>query len=333
MTKIITATSVMQVVDKGLIGLDDDVRPLVSELAGAQILRGFNERDQPILEPNSDAITLRQLLCHASGMGYDALDPDLSKWAKVTGRTATSIDQTREGWNTPLKFRPGESWLYGSGIDWAGQVLEEVTGQSLGAYMSENVFKPLGMKDTTFRRGLIADELAGRLIELTYRNSDGSLVSGPMVAPENPPLDSGGAGLFSTAQDYIKILQAILAAGEGKGTLLSREAVDEMFRPQLNDARTQTLRASVPEVVTFLGGVPLEHGINGVINMVDVKGKRGKGSMSWSGMSNSQWWIDRDAGVAAVLFVNVIPQPPAQGDKTVLELYDELERAVYDALG
>jgi CubicO group peptidase (beta-lactamase class C family) len=156
-------------------------------------------------------------------MSYDFVDQDLQKWSSIVGRSARFLDQTREGWNTPLKFRPAESWQYGSGIDWAGQVLEKVTGQRLGSYMSENIFKPLGMGDTTFRRLTIADKLAGRIIKCSQRNpSDGRLSASILPVSEDPPLDSGGAGLFLTSYDYIKFLQAVLAAGEGQGTLLCK---------------------------------------------------------------------------------------------------------------
>lgn len=85
------------------------------------------------------------------------VDLDIQKWPLATGRTSSSLDQTREGWSTPLKFRPSQSWQYGSGIDWAGLVLEKVTGQRLEAYMSEKIFKPLNMKETTFNRQSIAN--------------------------------------------------------------------------------------------------------------------------------------------------------------------------------
>ncbi|KAH8684126.1 beta-lactamase/transpeptidase-like protein [Ilyonectria robusta] len=328
MTKIVTATSLMQLFERGLIHLDDDARSLVPELANVQILRGFNDEDKPVLENNTDPITLRQLLCHTSGMGYDAIDADLQKWSSATGRTAGTLDQTREGWNTPLKFRPGESWQYGSSLDWAGQVLEKITGQSLGEYMSENIFKPLGMTDTTFRRQKIAEKVSGRIIESTYRIPDGTLIPGPLPVSEDPPLDGGGAGLFSTAQDYIKFLQAVVAAGEGQGTLLRKETVDEMFRPQLSKAQRQKLQTFLKDAMPFPPDTPMDHGISGAINTADLEGKRKKGTLTWGGMSNGQWWIDREIGIAAVLFVSLLPPY----DESVKRLYDELERVVYGDL-
>ncbi|KPM42809.1 hypothetical protein AK830_g3715 [Neonectria ditissima] len=199
----------------------------------------------------------------------------------MIGRTAGFLDQTREGWNTPLRFRPGESWQYGSGIDWAGQVLETVTGQSLGSYMSENIFKPLGMSDTTFR--------------------------------------PAAQDFFSTPQDYIKFLQAVLAAGEGQGTLLRKQSVEEMFRPQLNEAQSTKMKTWLGGALPFQGQTPVNHGISGAINMGNIEGKRRKGTLTWAGISNPQWWIDREAGIAAVLFVNILPPD----DEPVKRMYDD----------
>ncbi|KAI9149938.1 beta-lactamase/transpeptidase-like protein [Paramyrothecium foliicola] len=328
MTKIVTATALMQIVERNLIKLDDDVRQLVPELAQVQILKPPSASGEITLENNSDPITLRQLLTHSSGMGYDAVDPDLQAWAKSIGRKDKTLDQTREGWNTPLRFRPGSSWSYGSGIDWAGQVLEKVTGQTLGGYMSENIFEPLGMRDTAFRRLEITERISGRIVECCYRTADGSLVTGPLPVPENPLLDSGGAGLFSTAKDYGVFLQALLAASQGEGLLLQRETVDEMFRPQLNDSQSRDMHALVKDVLPFPSDIAVNQGICGAINLSDVHGKRRKGTLTWGGMTNPNWWIDRETGIAAVLFVHLLPQ----GDEVVMKLYDELERAVYGSL-
>lgn len=217
------------------------------------------------------------------------VDLDIQKWSLATGRTSSSLEQTREGWNTPLKFRPGQSWQYGSGIDWAGLVLEKVTGQRLEAYMSENIFKPLNMKETTFNRQSIANKLAGRIIECSHRNPDGSFSAGPLPVPEDPLLGSGGSGLFSSARDFIAFLQAVLASGEGQNTLLHKDAVDEMFRPQLEQLQSRAMQNMLEGNVPFPNGIPMNHGISGVINMEDVPEKRRKGTLTWGGLSNPQW--------------------------------------------
>lgn len=237
----------------------------------------------------------RQLLTHTVGLGYDIADPDLLRWSHSIGRTITNLEYSLEGWNTPLKFTPGQGWYYGSAMDWAGQVVEKVTGQKLGDYMAESLFKPLGMSDTTFHRDSLP-HVKERHVPCAYRiPGTGELHSGVYPIPTDPPVDSGGAGLYTTAADHAKVLQALLRASAGEeGALLKRETVDEMFRPQLTDIQKTWLKfltgmfheGMAPD---FEPGMPLDHGISGVINLEDEPGKRRKGSMMWAGMCNGHW--------------------------------------------
>ncbi|KAI5457414.1 beta-lactamase/transpeptidase-like protein [Mariannaea sp. PMI_226] len=328
-TKIITITCVLQIVERDLIKLEDDVRPLIPELAAMQILRGFDSEDRPILEDNTKPITLHMLLTHTLGLGIDRADPDLMKWSKSVGRTANYMDFSRDGINTPLKFAPGEGWYYGTAVDWAGIVLEEVTGKSLGQYMQENILGPLGMDDTGFYPKKLP-QTADRTVGWGYREGE-ELKPGPPTTPKEYNIELGGAGLFSTAKDYAKFFQAFL-----QGKLLKEETVQQMFTPQLNEMQRGILEficyksgiqdAFAPEFPT---GLRLNHGIGGVLNVEDAPGKRRKGSMMWSGACNSRWWIDRETGIAAALVVHVWPH----GDVAVKNVYNELELAVYEALG
>ncbi|PNY23810.1 Acyltransferase LovD, partial [Tolypocladium capitatum] len=333
LTKLVTATCLMQLVERGLVALDEDVRGRVPELARMQILRGFDSHGAPLLEDNVLPITLRQgsmLLTHTVGLGYDLADPELAKWSAAVGRTEDSSHWTREGFATPLKFAPGEGWCYGTAFDWAGLVLESVTGQGLGRYMQAHIFDPLGMADTGFWPAALP-RTAHRTVACSRRDTS-SMALGPasVPAPREHDVESGGAGLYTTAADYARFLHGLLG-----GALVGAAATREMFTPQLDAAQRAMLElvcyhggahhVYAPE---FPAGLALNHGISGVMNTEDVPGKRRKGSLMWSGMCNSHWWIDRETGVAAVLVVSV----REHGDPVVVRLYDELERAVYARL-
>jgi CubicO group peptidase (beta-lactamase class C family) len=228
-------------------------------------------------------------LTHTLGLGYDLADPDLVKWSKAVGRTANNLQWSKEGFNTPIKFAPGEGWYYGAAVDWAGQVLEKITGQTLGAYMQENIFEPLGMRDTTFWPEKVP-QTADRTVAYTFR-IDGSLQPGSAPVPKEHEIESGGAGLFTTPHDYAIFLRGFL-----HGELLKEETINEMFRAQLNEVQAGMLElisynigiqdAFAPE---FPKGLKLNHGIGGVLNMEGVPSKRRTGSMMWSGMCNSRW--------------------------------------------
>ncbi|KAK4187790.1 beta-lactamase/transpeptidase-like protein [Podospora australis] len=343
MTKIIAATSVMQIVERGLIGLDDDVRSLVPELAGMQILQGFEDTEEkPILVDNDRPITLGGLLTHTVGLAYDLGDADLQRWSTAIGRTTNTLTCTREGWTTPLKFAPGDGWYYGTSNDWAGLVLQAVTGQTLGEYMKENIFEKLGMRDTAFRSKELEEKVTRRKVELSYRGEGGALSVGPVPIVLEPPVDSGGAGLWMTAADHIKVVQGLVKAITGdEGGLLKKETADELFRPQLNENQRTHLKNMV--IATgmaqdFNPDTPADWGLGGAINLEDLPDRRKKGSMMWGGMCNANWvssgsfcpppWIDPKTGIGATFFASVLPFP----DPVVKKLYRELEAAVYELL-
>lgn len=242
-------------------------------------------------------------------------------------------------WETPLKFAPGGGWYYGTAVDWTGQVVEAVSGRGLGAYMAENLFKPLGMGDSTFRRDALLPRVGGRTVPSSRRDAEtGELAAGedPFPALAEGDVESGGAGLYTTAADYARLLQALLgslAGGDGEGALLKRATVGEMVRPQLTDEQGRWLKfltdlfhdGFVPD---FERGMPLDHGISGVVNMADEPGKRRKGSMMWAGLCNGRWFIDPASGIGATMITNILPHPDAAASR----VWDELERAVYGEL-
>jgi CubicO group peptidase (beta-lactamase class C family) len=329
MTKLLTATCLLQLVERSILSLDEDVRPRVHQLAEMRILRGFDASDSPILESNSKPITLRHLLTHTLGLGYDLADPDLMKWSASVNRTANNLDWSLEGFTTPLKFDPGDGWYYGAAYDWAGHLLTLVTGQSLSKYMAQHIFTPLGMESTTFWPRQV-DSGGSRTLSFAFASQDpneaGLLKPGEPPVPEQHEMESGGAGLYSTPDDYGKFLHGILSH-----KLLSPQTTDLLFSSQLRSAQADMLMAIanashdalVPE---FPRGTPLDHGLGGVINREDIQGKRKKGSMMWSGMSNGRWWIDRETGIAGVVFTEVLPH----GNPVLTAMWNELESAVYD---
>lgn len=245
----------------------------------------------------------RQLLTHTAGFGYGNGDPDLARWAKHIGRNHDALQGTVEQWDIPLKFAPGQGWYYGTNIDWAGHVLEKVTGQTLGEYMAQHLFKPLGMNDSSFRRDALP-HVQDRLVPTSHRDPEtGTIVSGKDFPwPLDPKAESGGAGLYTTSLDYAKLLHALVKEGDGPGGLFQKKGmVEEMFKPQLTDIQRSWLKfimdlfhdGLIPDLQS---GMPLDYGISGAINMEDEPGKRKKGSMKWGGMCNSHWVSKKVSG-------------------------------------
>lgn len=231
-----------------------------------------------------------QLLTHSSGLAYDVFDPDMAKWSAAVGRTVSSSTFTLEGFTFPLSFQPGEGWVYGVGLDWVGQVIETLTGLTLGDYMQKHIFAPLGMSSTTFRVNERSD-LASQHAAVGFRALPrGPLTAGADPLPPNPPVNGGGAGLYSTANDYARLLGALV---KGDSAVLKVESVREMCKPQLlNNKHLQSAfdgdlhNLFCPE---FPKALQVNCGLGGAINMEDLPGKRRQGSMMWTGMANSRW--------------------------------------------
>ncbi|KAL6884763.1 beta-lactamase/transpeptidase-like protein [Trichoderma evansii] len=332
LTKLPSAVCLMQLVEQGKISLDHNMRQIVPEVDKMQILRGFTAEGQPVLEDNERPITLKQLITHTVGLPYDVGDLNLRRWSKAIGRPiGTVIRLSKDGFNTPLSFSPGDGWAYGTGLDWAGIGLETLEKQSLGQYMKQHLLDPLGMHDTGFRVRQLPHTL-GRRADIAIRDTDSGSLSAFNIVPEEPEIDSAGAGIHTTANDYIRLLRAMLQVEPG---VLSAKTAQTMFAPQLDNRQQTMLRdalygeggrgAFIPE---FPDGVALQYGYGGMVTMEDVAGLRRKGSLSWPGACSSRWWIDPESGIAAVLIVAMFPF----GDPVSSRLYADLQRAVYSEL-
>src|SRR6266567_1873093 len=150
MTKAITSTAAMQLVERGKLALDRPIRDVLPQLAAAKVLEGFDSAGEPKLRPAGRDITLRHLLTHTAGFAYDIWSPDLIRYQEKKGIPGV-ISCQNVALTTPLLFDPGERWNYGINIDWVGKAVEKVSGQKLDAYFRDNIFGPLGMRDTGFK--------------------------------------------------------------------------------------------------------------------------------------------------------------------------------------
>ncbi len=226
MTKAVTAVAAMQMVEQGRIGLDQPLDAVVPKLANPQVLDGVDAAGQPRLRPARRPLTLHDLLTHTSGFVYEMWNREIGHYVKATGRPGAGSG-LNVGLEQPLAFDPGERWEYGIGIDWAGKVVEALSGQGLGAYFAEHIFGPLGMVDTQF-----GTPDSDRLATIHRRDAAGVLQPSSSGRPAKPELESGGGGLYSTGPDYLKFLAILL---QGGGTVLRPETVALMARNQIGD--------------------------------------------------------------------------------------------------
>jgi methyl acetate hydrolase len=327
MTKAVTSVAALQLVEQGKLQLDEPIGNVVPDLAAPQMLEGFDSSGAPRLRPAKRPITLRHLLTHTAGFGYEVWDPDLIRYVSVTGIPSFLTGQLA-ALQLPLVFDPGDRWEYGINIDWVGRAVEAVAGQPLDAYFSAHIFAPLGMTDTGF---VLSAGEASRLVRVHRRGPNGSLEPITMEVP-NREFFSGGGGLLSTGRDYLTFLGMLLHRGRFDGAALLRpETVALMGQNQIGDIAVRVMKTAMPDLsndVDLFPGVRCGHGLASVVNAQQGPNGRSAGTLTWAGLFNTYYWIDPQMQVAGVIMTQILPF----ADHNAVKLYGEFESGVYDAL-
>lgn len=326
MTKALTGTAAMQLVEQGKLSLDEPISDVLLALKDVVVLEGFDADGQPRTRAAKRPITLRHLLTHTAGFGYEFWDADDVRYQQLKGLPPI-ISCQNATLQLALHFDPGDNWEYGINIDWVGKAVEAVSGKKLGAYLAEHVFGPLGMTDTAF---LITPSMRQRLAHVHQRAEDGSLT--PVVEfeiPQNPEFEMGGGGLYGTVGDYLKFIRMILNDGRaGTEQILKPETVALMTRNAMGDQRVTVLKTVMPAVsqdAEFFPGLPKSWGLTFMINDEDAPTGRTKGSLAWAGLANSYYWIDPTRKLGGAYATQILPF----GDEKSLPLYLAFEQAVY----
>ena len=317
----------MQLVEQGRLSLDEPAGKVIPDLGKVKVLEGW-DGDKPRLREARGVITLRNLLTHTSGFAYDIWNPHMDRYLNVMG-----LPRAGSGKNvaltTPLAFDPGARWEYGIGIDWAGKMVEAVTGQRLGAYMQDHIFGPLGMESTAYR---ITPSMRSRLAKVHQRNASGGLDVTAFEVNQDPEFDPGGGGLYSTAQDYQRFMRMILNAGQGNGNrILRAETVEMMSRNSIGNLRVANLPSARPSLscdAEFFPGTPKTWGLTFMINEAAADTGRPAGCLAWAGLGNTYFWIDPKNGIGGVYMTQVLPFV----DPRALAGFYAFEKGVYDSM-
>ncbi len=296
MTKIVTSIAALQLVEKGLIKLDDDLSALLPEMTKIPIL--FNGK---LIAPKNP-ITLRHLLTHTSGFGYAFTDAELSKF-------------DRSKWeykDLPRRFESGTQFLYGSSSDWAGRLIEKIAGMSLENYFRKNICAPLSMTRTWFN---VPDSLKSLIVSRGKRGDDGLQPLAEMSdrIPTKPATEfSRGGGLFSSPADFTKLLQCLLNYGEWNGVrILKKETVEEMIKNQIGTiSMANAGKYFVPSTCCNFEGITsnsTKWGLGALIDNEEKPYGRKVGTILWGGLFNTYFYIDYKSGIAASIYTQHLP--------------------------
>jgi len=326
MTKAVTGAAAMQQVERGKLKLDAPAKEVVPALGEVGVLEGFDAAGKPRMRKPKTDITLRHLLTHTAGFGYDIWSPEIAKYMEVTGVPGI-ISCQNKALTTPLLFDPGERWFYGINIDWAGKMVETSSGQKLGRYMADNLFGPLGMTNTAFK---ITDGMRKRLAKIHHRTPDGLVADQALELPQEPEFEMGGGGLYSTAGDYLKFVRMMLNRGKSdKGeAVLKPETVDQMSGNAMGDCKVCLLKTTAPPLsndAEFFPGMDKRWGLSFMINNEQAPTGRSAGALAWAGLANTYYWIDQKKGIGGVYATQILPFADAKS----LPLFYAFESAAY----
>ena len=302
MSKIITSVGVLVLFEEGRFNLDDPVSKYLPELKDLKVMTG-GTAEAPQLEPVKRPVTIKHLLTHTSGLIYDfSGGKELAKlYERADLWTGPGLRDfiTKLG-KLPLQHQPGDAFTYGVNTDVLGALIERVSGKTLGVCLEERIFRPLGMKDTSFD---VPTEKMNRLAKTYKHGTDGQFVEDKPIIETWPEagrgIESGGGGLFSTAGDYARFAQMLLNGGILDGRrILGRKTVELMMADHMvtlpnNQAETRQKGFGLGvEVTTDLGRLSIPSSI---------------GQFGWYGAATTYCQIDPREKIVAVAMVQHFP--------------------------
>ncbi len=320
MTKPMASTALMMLVEDGRVQLTDPVSKYLPSFKNPMV-------SMPVVDPASQATTfklvaanreptIQDLLRHTSGLAYGELTKNplvregytkaraYNPSTDYDARALPGAQMAEEIGKAPLAQQPGTAWEYGLSVDVQGRVIEAVTGQRLGEFMDERIFKPLKMTDTGFS---VPAKSQPRLAEPFPKDPATGVINKLIDVSEQPGNDSGGAGAVSTAGDYLRYCQAMLNGGQLEGArILSRSTVKLMTSDHLGSA----INTSINPGMLLLGSQGYTFGLGFLVRQGDgIAGVHGSaGEFMWAGAAGTFFWADPKEQMCTV-YMSQSPSP------------------------
>jgi CubicO group peptidase (beta-lactamase class C family) len=326
MTKPIISVAIMQLYERGLISLDENIEKYIPEISKLEVSKNVNEGIKGSTTLKNKIITIAQLLNHTSGishgLGNSLLDKEVADLIygnefSTKGITDYKLHSDLESrinalLKSPLVSQPGSIWYYGSGADLLALIIERVTKKSIPDYLKENIFDPLKMNDTGYN---IPKNKLKRLVKLhKYDEQNKFILSANQPPNKGNTLYGGTHGLFSTPFDYLKFCQMILNDGILKGNrILKSETVELIKQNSVNDLFYSGSQG-------FGYGFAIEYTGKG-LNKTSQKG-----ILYWGGYFNTRFFIDTENNIISIWMTQKLPNLSVNGYHKVMKKY------VYESL-
>jgi CubicO group peptidase (beta-lactamase class C family) len=306
MTKPIATTAVMQLYERGKLRLDDPVSKFIPAFADVKVFAGGSAA-QPELRAPDRPVTIADLLTHTAGLTYGFFGEtpvdSIYRRANLMNPSRTAAQLSDSLAHLPLVFSPGTKWNYSFAIDVVGRIVEVASGMTLDRYLDSAVFRPLGMQMTAFHA---TPAMVAKLAPLYTRAPDGTVQALPLISPEYSDtgrMYSGGGGLLSTPNDYLRFAQMLLNGGELDGRrVLKRETAQLMLQ---NHVPTAALPVAMdPAWAKGRWGF----GYGGAVRMdADPNNPGSPGMFRWAGYGTTFFWIDPKADLIAMVWSQYMP--------------------------
>ena len=315
MTKPITGVALMTLYEQGHFQLDDPIHRFIPEWRDLKVAERQPDGSTRLVEP-ARPMSVRDALMHTTGLGWGidgplVMDNFLSAMATLrggsTGTLKTMIDNLAD---KPLVFHPGTQWLYGVSTDVCGYLVEVMSGRSFDEYLQTEIFGPLQMRDTAFS---VPESEIDRLAASYGRRRDKTLKL--LDDPERstyrrqPAFLSGGGGLVSTTEDYLRFTQMLLNGGELDGVrVLGRKTVELMsinHLPGNGELRTFALPGGYGE--TGFDGVGFGLTMAVGLGQAETQSIGSKGDFYWGGAASTIFWIDPTEDLVVIFMTQLMP--------------------------
>lgn len=338
MSKPVTTTAVMILVDEGKLRLSDPVTKYVPEFANLQVYTGM--KDGVMQTEPARPMTIENLLTHTAGLtyGFQLTTPVAAMYQKTPlGGDRWRFDPAYAGGgelartmaSLPLTYQPGERFHYSMSLDVAGLVVQRASGVPFGEFLQNRIFRPLGMPDTGFD---MPAEKGRRLASLYGPTRDGGLrvtdVGATSALLKPIPGFSGGGGLLSTVDDYARFAEMLQEGGALNGRrILSRKSIRLMMSNHLTTAQLVELKSTAGFGLGGSGdGLGFGYGGSVLTNGKSANDPGSVGEYAWGGAASTTFWVDPVKHVVVVFMTQVIPPGRAL-------VRDDLRNLTYQALG
>ncbi len=319
MSKPITSVALMSLYERGYFQLNDPVSRFFPSWRDHKVWVSGRGADMQTEAPGRP-VSMRDMLCHTGGLTYgsalvalgaeDSGHPVDAVYADVgvrRGRGETLMEFMDKLAKVPLRYQPGERWMYSLSTDVCGALVEKISGQRFDKYLQEHIFDPLGMKDTSF---VVTPDKQDRFCANYRRAADKSLQVIPDADRDyltEPSFFSGGGGLTGTTEDYLRFCEMIRRGGELDGArVLGPRTIQLMRRNHLKDGKDLTQMAIGGFSETANEGVGFGLGFACTLDTVK-SGSIAAGDFYWGGAASTIFWVDDAEDLTVVFMTQLMP--------------------------